>query len=163
MIFTACEDSSKGKQTFEEGTQTLKKGFGEKAMMLYQKSCDQGYGKACAELGVFYFSGLPPVSKDLKKAKELLEKSCEYEDMQGCYILGSMYRFSQIGFEDYLQAFKLFKKACDGGYNGGCYSCAVAYASGQGVEKNLKKAKKYFSIACDNGHSEACHEQIRLK
>ena len=159
MQLNAAKHSQKileEKQISKEFNRLIKKGFYEKAISLYQKSCDNGYGKVCSNLGTHYYTGLLPVRKDRSKGLRLLEKGCDYKDMQGCYILAGLYTYDKNVKHDYKKALKLSKKACEGGHAAGCFLCGSAYEVGRGTNKNREKAKKYFSLACEKGASEGC-------
>lgn len=59
---------------------------------------------------------------DLKKASELMKKSCDNGNMRACWNLGLLYSNGRGVERNSKKALDLYKIACEGGYEKGCTS-----------------------------------------
>lgn len=87
------------------------------ALEAYGRACDRSK-KYCFNLGAALQQGL--VTKDLPRARELFEVSCEAGSSDACNNLGDMTNRGQGGPKDKAKARELFEKACDDGNELGC-------------------------------------------
>ena len=128
-----------------------------------EKSCSLGYAKACEKLADFYKYpwGL---EIDKKKSKELglravklYEASCEKEDAEACYGIGSMfYFFNDTVDQNLVAAFNYFAKGCDLGHYISCDFTAKMYEEGMGTKKNIQKAIEISKLSCEDGYKSGC-------
>jgi hypothetical protein len=77
----------------------------------------------CATLANVYINGLG-ADKDMGKAIELLEKSCDADSMQGCGALGYILSEGKGVDPDIDRGKKLLDKACKGGNQWACIQAA---------------------------------------
>ncbi|MCR4942016.1 MAG: sel1 repeat family protein [Campylobacter sp.] len=108
-----------------------------------QKACENGDLKACATLGLLYYSN------DNEKALKYLQIACDGDIYESCGILGTMYNVAKGVKQDYDKAFKYINKACMGGDQGACLDLGDMYASGNGVKQDYVKAKDIFERICE--------------
>jgi len=77
----ATKDEAKaaeeGLSYYETGKEHFEAEDYEKAVELFQKSCDGGYADGCHVLGKMYSRGIGGVTKDEAKALEFFQKSCD--------------------------------------------------------------------------------------
>ena len=79
------------------------------------QSANQGNAQAQSDLGSCYVNGVG-VSKDIKKAIDLYEKSASQGNVEGLYNLGACYS-SGVGVKtDYKKALKYFEQAAKLGH-----------------------------------------------
>jgi len=100
---------------FEKGLEYYQKLNYTKAQQFFIKGC-QTDKKSCNYLGVLYENGLG-VQKNINKALEYYQLSCNSNMVKACINLGSLY--SQLNQKD--KAKKAFKKSCKLGYKPACY------------------------------------------
>jgi tetratricopeptide (TPR) repeat protein len=110
----AAERFSQGKALYDQ------KRFDE-ARPLFEKSCDGGEMRSCANLGLLYSHG-QGVSQDYAQARPLYQKACNGGEMAGCNNLGWLYANGYGVAKDYAQARSLYQKACNGGIEQACTS-----------------------------------------
>ena len=121
----------------------------------YEKSCDGGEPRACANLGVRYENG-SGVSKDETRAAALYKQSCDHGYAHGCSNLGSMYKHGTGVGKDEVRAVTLYKRSCDGGDGGGCSNLGLMYERVSGVPKDATRAAALYKRACDGGDARGC-------
>ncbi len=99
----------------------------EKAVALYQKSCDGGWTPGCHELAVSYEQG-EGVPKDVPKALTLYSEACDGENVESCVAAGNLYlgndaavaRDLRAATGFYGKALALYKEGCDSGSQPDC-------------------------------------------
>lgn len=93
------------------------------------KGCDLRDGLSCLTIATEYsdISGYPKIlQENLEKKVEFLNKACEYNEINSCYMLGNHYSSeanSQKGSDKKateLKSKRFYKKACDLGHSGAC-------------------------------------------
>ncbi len=136
--FKACHRAG---ATHTDRTQSVK---------LFEKSCNGGYGKGCANLGFNYEYG-SNVGQNTQKAIELGENG-------GYYFLGKLYTK-----QDDTKVFEYFQKGCEQEDDNSCFEMGYAYYEGNGVKQDFTKAKKFYGKACDLGHQTSCNEYKKLQ
>jgi len=120
------------------------------AMKYYQKGCDLGHGRACANLGLIYAGSTNGyINEDQNKAKQLYRKACNLDYIKGCKYLSELMKNSNIK-----QDLDLIK--CNKGYAESCTEYGAKYYMGWGVSKNYNITTKYYQKGCDLGHGRAC-------
>lgn len=140
---------------FQNGT-VVERNY-EVALHYYQFASDKGLAKSTTSLALMYWFG-NGTEKDINKANQLFEKSCDMRDGEGCMNLGTRYREGEAeGFnQDHVRANELFQKACDYGYMGGCNNLANSYENSWGVTLNYIRASELYKFACDAGEAMSC-------
>lgn len=111
----------------EKGDIEIKEIF-EKGAQFLTIECEKGQMSACAALGTAFESGNGTI-KDIKKAMELYQKSCDAKVASGCLNLGL-----------------LISK---------CSACEVDSNNAKD-SKNQKEAMPFFIKACEYGSESAC-------
>ena len=111
---------------------------------------------ACANDAVLLYMGAPGVTRDLARAKELAETSCQADMQAGCNLLAGLL-LEQGGAEDIQRAARLFDKVCEEGGGAACDNLGQLYRHGaNGFVPNLDKAKEKFDRACKLENPPGC-------
>jgi TPR repeat protein len=99
------------------------------------------------------------------KAIDLLTRSCEGGNAEGCFFLGEIYRLGDDdGEHGVARVVALYVESCEGGYAMGCNSLGEIYEHGVlGVERDLSKAREYYDRACNLKKPTGCESRARLK
>ncbi|MBX3200088.1 MAG: sel1 repeat family protein [Labilithrix sp.] len=118
--------------------------------------CDKGHAGSCGAAGALFASGGGGASKDEAKARELLGKGCDGDDVKSCSNLGLLLVNGRGGAKDAAGAVKRFEKACGEADALGCGLLGSAYESGDGVSKDEKQAVTYLQKGCEGGHEASC-------
>jgi TPR repeat protein len=120
-----------------------------KALAVYERACNGGYGKSCTRLAVLE----PPPTGDAggrsAKALQLYTRACELKDGSGCYGLASAYQYGRGVPKDIPRAFKLYEKGCDLEYGDACYELSAMFREGKSVPKNGAKSQVLYDKACE--------------
>ena len=98
----------------------------QKAVEVFQESCNKGELRACANLAFAYRSARG-VTKDFAKSLELSKKACDGGDMWGCTNLGSLYKEGSGVKQDVSKAITLFSSSCDKGELRGCVNLGLHF------------------------------------
>ena len=85
----------------------------------YVKACKFNDGENCSDLENF-LKNYDFIDRDYKKAKELLEFSCNKKCPESCGVLGVMAEYGKGVEKDTNKAKQMYKKACDLEYKLGC-------------------------------------------
>ncbi len=121
-----------------------------------EKSCDEGQGDACYELGIAHYRG-KGVKKDEAASVALMRKACDAGHAEGCYNVGAVLALGEGGVAmDKPASIPFFEKACKGGIDSACFNLGVIYAKGEGAKEDMPKARTYFEQACRLKHRESC-------
>jgi TPR repeat protein len=98
-----------------------------------------------------------------EKAVDLLTRSCEGGNAEGCFFLGEMYRLGEGIEHGDTRAVALYVESCEGGYAMGCNSLGEVYEHGAlGVEQDLVRAREYYDRACNLKKPTGCESRARL-
>jgi TIR domain-containing protein/Sel1 repeat-containing protein len=96
------------------------------------------------------------------KATYLLQKACDFGEMDACTELAIAY-VQQNGDgsyglqQDYQKALVLFQRACDAGSPYACYSTGyLSLVGGNGVPRDAQKALAIYQKVCDSGYENSC-------
>lgn len=142
-----------------------------KAIELFEKSCNMGRGEGCVTLGLllknesqlFYLrkgcesghsKGCSIINKlNLYPNKASLEKACENNNFSECLMASDNYYISgNRKYKYYLE------KSCTGGNVSACASLGGAYFFGDiKIDNGTVVAKKLLKEACENGSSHGCN------
>lgn len=134
----------------------------DKAISLYQKSCDSNIAPACTNL-----AELLENKHDKNKANniiDILQKACNLEDGAGCIFLGFM---NERGLEItkninkaqelYIKGNTLNAKSCmDNDDARACLFFGLSFKKGYGLEINNKSARTWYNKACSLNNDYAC-------
>lgn len=126
-----------------------------KAVGLFVKACNEGYYRACTNLGNAYFRG-KGVPQDSVVAIQYYSKACEGGDANGCRNLGNGYVHGIGVTKDFVKAANMYTKSCELGNSDGCINLGNIYYHGQGVPKDRDKAMQLYKNACDSGNNRGC-------
>jgi TPR repeat protein len=134
--------------------------------------CDAGEAGSCFHFGVAL---LDPVRRDLKRAEEVLMKTCESgdsiskkEEYPGklCGMAGEIFEFGKLGMPvDLDKAGAIYRKACDIAMsephqNG--FMCDVAGSFYRYKKSNQHLAASLFQRACKMGYQTSCDHLRRM-
>jgi TPR repeat protein len=146
----------------EDGIAQARKGNNTQALKLFEKACaDTKTAQGCFYSGQAYAKGTI-VKKDIQKAFDFFNKSCELAYTDGCMVEGSAYYYGRGIKQDYAKAEKILKQACDQGEANGCFLVGSMYDLGQGMDRDATKALEYYSHACDYGSKKGCQYQKQM-
>ena len=137
-----------GLGVFEEAAAELAQNEYDKALELFEKSCEEKNAAGCYAAGFINDNNF---AKDSNATKSFAQfsKACEMGDMDGCKSLGDIYENGRGGQEiDDKKSMQLYQKACSGGVGAACWKLAGYYDEGRGVERNLAEAFKFYQTAC---------------
>jgi TPR repeat protein len=134
----------------------------EKALELYSKACDIGYGTICRTVGSRYELGQEGASQDFLKSATYYFKGCNAKDAISCFNLSTQYYDGKGLPEDSVKAAIYSSKACELGEKAACYNLGIFYEYGYGVNKDIAKAKELYKKACELGEKDGCLNAKRL-
>lgn len=120
-------------------------------------ACSKGDSHACNRIGALYESG-KEVKKNLSKAKQYYEKSCQLESGEGCQNLAETFAKE----ENYISASEYYREACKLDNGSACSNIAFLYEKGKSVELDYSQAKKYHEKACKLGNTKSCKRYTYL-
>lgn len=126
-----------------------------KAIGLFVKACNEGYFRACTNLGGAYFHG-NGVPKDYAIAIKYYSKACQGSDANGCRNLGNAYVHGIGVTKDFVKASEMYTKACALGNADSCINLGNLYYRGEGVPIDRDKAMQLYKNACDSGNNRGC-------
>ncbi len=131
------------------------KGNHKAANAEFHALCQDGFGIACAYLGMNSRDGLG-TKKSIEKANQLFKRACSLNETIGCNLLGISYHKGKGLKKDLQKSFSLYQKACDLWDKAGCKNIGNVYFDGRGVRKDLKRAASFFESACQLLDGAAC-------
>ncbi len=112
------------------------KNYYDKALVLYEKECENNIARSCANLGVIYLLEMYGTKDNENKSTKYLKK-----------------------------AFNLYEANCDNNDAEGCYQIGLSYLRGKSVINIVKDeilAKEFFDKSCKLGESSACNKAKRI-
>jgi len=125
----------------------------------YKKACDPKKGphnaEACNNVAVRLVEG-QVVQKDLKRAMELFEVSCDSGFAAACRNRGYHFMQGTGGSKDPGRANDMYEKSCALNSSAGCKVRAEHALEGVGGPKNRELAVRYYDRACKLGDRDAC-------
>lgn len=92
---------------------------GVRAVALYERGCDVGFGQSCFNLALDYQEGKTGDPNE-SKATLFFEKACDNGEAKGCFNAGISYRRGRGVAQNAEKSAILFQKACDGGAERAC-------------------------------------------
>ncbi|KAI6196743.1 hypothetical protein M3Y94_01145000 [Aphelenchoides besseyi] len=108
-------------------------------------ACAANLPPACRFLSLVYWNGEPDRSPDSIKAEKFMQKACELEDAEACWLLSTWYMGNK--------KFKIAKGGRQKDYEPG--------RIGQ-LERNMDLALKYGKMACDLNIPQSCANVSRM-
>jgi TPR repeat protein len=127
-----------------------------RSLRYWERRCDNGEGKACANASSYYYLGRG-VRKDVPKAISLQRDACSKKVATSCHFLGLAYHAGRSLPQNYRQAAIFFAKACRLGRAKACSNLGLFVKKGWGVRKDLTKAKALYRRACRGNVSDGCN------
>jgi len=118
--------------------------------------CEQGERSSCHELGRLHLDGGGGLTRDVARARTVLEKACGLEDGGGCSDLGIALLSGDAASNDAARAATSFDKGCKLGEANGCFNLANLYYDGNGVPADKAKAFVLYEQACNAGKAAGC-------
>ncbi|MCR5085683.1 MAG: sel1 repeat family protein [Succinivibrionaceae bacterium] len=129
-----------------------------KALRLYVRACDLGYGFGCSRAG---FLSLHGKRVDYQAAARLYGKGCRLGNQFACGGLGLLYKKGQGVPRNPAKAAEIFSKGCERGNAFACTNLGFLCRQGLGVKKSLDQARALFKKGCGLGNRLACTEAKR--
>lgn len=121
------------------------------ARLWYEKSAEQNYTLALANLAILYEYGLG-VAKDEAKMYNYRLKAAELGDCGSMNKVAGFYRYGiTVVDKDLTEAFKWYQKAADKGDKNAAESLALFYDYGWGCQQDYSLAVKWYRIAAEKG------------
>ena len=115
---------------------------------LYERACDRGVAAACTRLGFHYGTGLG-VTRDDRRAYELMSHACACHENAGCSGVGYLLRDGRGVVQDLTRARAIFEDLCSRKVYGACVFLATMYKKGEGLPVDLARAHELYTRACD--------------
>lgn len=125
----------------------------KKSFHAYSSAVDLGFIDAIGMLASFYEDGIV-VSKDVRKALELLEVGVAKNSVTAMYNLAQVYD-ENSSLKNEKKAFDLYKQSADLGYEPSIINLANKYFDGQGTTKDTSKAISLLLPLAENGNDYA--------
>lgn len=126
-----------------------------RAIALFRKACDAGYGNSCSNLG-----RMGEMAEDGSPLRAevipLFTKGCELEAGVACHNLAIRYYQGQDVEKDLPRASKLFGEACGFGYAQSCSNAAIMRRTGDAGFVDLAGAALYLETGCNLDFGPAC-------
>lgn len=120
----------------------------EQATELLEKTCDDRYIPACAQLAEFKLDASNPFS-DPAAGVELLQSSCKADDPSACVQLASLLETgSYVSFNPQM-AVDLYMNTCGKKQGLGCRAMGRLYEEGTLIKKNIRLSKVYYEKGCE--------------
>ena len=116
-----------------------------KALYYFRQGTLKGNKHSMYRLGLLYREGLG-VTKDKKKARELLRKAANKRHPNAAYALATSNYFDKFN-PDYKEAIYWFTLLAVGGLSSAHFFLADMFVHGQGVERDYVKAYKHLILA----------------
>lgn len=146
----------------EDGVAQARKNNNVEALKLFEKAClTEATAQGCYFSGQAYAKGTV-VKKDVQKAFDFFNKSCDLGFTDGCMIVGSSYYYGQDVEKDYMKAREIFSTACEQGDANGCFLLGSVYDLGHGVKRDVEMANEMYSQACEYGSDMGCKYKKEL-
>lgn len=119
----------------------------EMAVKLYSDAYECRDWLAFGRLSRLYAEGLG-VTKDVDKARTMLQLAAEKEDPEACGRLGECYEYGELGIgKDYEKAVEWYRKSAVEGDACGLFNLGRCYMKGIGMELDYKAAVMWLELA----------------
>jgi TPR repeat protein len=126
------------------------------AAAAYEKGCDGGDPRGCAELATAYLVG-EGVAQNVEHSATLLQTACDGSIGDSCARL-AIYLSGGFGIaKDDTRAAALNQRGCDLGDRGACASLGEQYSAGRGVTADPVRAASLLDSGCEGGVASACN------
>lgn len=146
--------SSLSASTFKEAKQ-IEKEFGIlKALSTYKALSKQNDKEAIFRLAMIYSKG-KPITRNLTKTKQLLEKASKLGYHKATYFLAKLYLSRKSPFYNTTTAFNTFLEASNNNYAPAQNMIGQFLLTGKVIKKDYKEAVKYFEKSSAQGFMEA--------
>ena len=134
------------------------------ANMLFKKACKNDSAPGCRERcdandaeACFNMGRIMDGRNTLMSTTELFKKSCDGGFMEGCAVLGDIYRIGEKVKKDKKRSMHFYQKACDGSIAYACHNLAAQiYIMGGKTPDDIKKIRRILDRACKLGNNESC-------
>lgn len=121
-----------------------------------EPACGRGDMSACEIAGIGYLQGVA-VTRDLGRARIMLERSCEAGHALACSNYAKMAQDNQGVTLPPERQLSLLRRGCEEADNNACYRVGKALmAIDNPNEHVLREARLRFEKACDGGEKDAC-------
>lgn len=125
------------------------------AVSLFERTCDAGFGRACANLADRIEEGRAP-GYDPLRMQPLRERACDLFEPYACIQAG--YELTQTDPPETLGALRRFEIACDLGLADGCYRAGAVMRDATDIAFGWRARQEAFGRGCDGGVADSCYE-----
>jgi len=143
-----CEKKESIKETTEYTLKLFADSEKKEQFIQSFQSAKQGDANAQCQVSLAYFAG-EVVTRNTKKALELMEQSALNGSPKGQFELGTMYLHGHHLRKDYSKALYWLEKAHNQGFRAATSSLGGMYKEGFGVKKDYEKAVQLLTKAND--------------
>lgn len=127
----------------------------EVGMARFERACDAGLLRGCAEVGTLLREGVGGQA-DEAAALPFITRACEGGIGNACMGLGTMYLRGSGVDADPARAADYYRQGCDRDDGLSCVGLAYQLAQGRGVPKDGAAATTLMDKACNLGASDGC-------
>lgn len=126
-----------------------------KAISLYERLCEAGYGYDCNQLAKLHYEGRgTPVN--YSEALKFSKIACDIGEISGCASMGNMYIDGLGAPKNVPKGIELTKQACQQGSGLACANLGTVYHNGQEVDQDFQIAVELYKRSCDSGDTKGC-------
>ncbi|CCQ10986.1 hypothetical protein PALB_18600 [Pseudoalteromonas luteoviolacea B = ATCC 29581] len=136
----------------EEGIKAANEGRFDVALKEFQYLADMGYAPGIYELGKLYQGG-HGVTKNERKAAELMQKAVDLNLADAMFDLAVMYKEGKGVKQDLQMAVNLFTRAAQKNLAAAQFNLGVMYTNGEGVIKDFQQAMDWYEKAAANNYT----------
>lgn len=131
-----------------------------KAAEYFERGCNLGYAKACANLSYYLGNGLG-VPKDLKRSAQLLESACNEDNLEAgraCFMLSGYYDGHDKPklVEDPALANRYLLRGCNLTDVDSCINLGYHLRTGYGLARDMVRSNTLYAMICDDGSEREC-------
>jgi TPR repeat protein len=119
-----------------------------RAMLLLEKTCQQGEASACNSVADAYWHGPHGVKRSIPRALKLFDRACNGGDAIGCTNEAVLYAGADGVKKDDKKSLALSMRACGGGVATACGNAGARYEFGMGVPRDVARAASLYDRAC---------------
>jgi TPR repeat protein len=145
----------------ELAIQTLRDGYDDSALKLFQALADEGNAKAQFHLAIMYEHGWGTPA-DPKRAVELYTKAAQQALTPAETRLGDVYLHGTVALQDVARARTWYEKAARAGSNYAEQQLGDIYERGLGVAANPIEAYAWNAVAAAKGNKLAASQRDRI-
>jgi TPR repeat protein len=152
FVFICLLSSTAFANDYQLGLYELNRGQFHKALAEFKPLAAEGFSPAQYQLAMMY-KNAQGVTKNEKKAFELLTLAANQNDSDAQFDLAVMYTEGNVVKKDLVKAFQLTKKSAKKGLASSQYNLGIMYFSGDGVHQDKHQAARWYKKAADQNYT----------